>query len=178
MSPAGRRLILALAGILLGLLLLATVLLVLRALGFFWPGSPMMSPVRRLPASFASNGERIFFTATSQSGRPITAEMPGMHRMPEGAVACASCHGPDARGGRVVMMMGVYEAPDIRYHTLAEEDHADEHDGHPPYTDETLRRAITEGIDPAGEALDWPMPRFSISPSDLDDLIAYLKTLE
>jgi hypothetical protein len=29
---------------------------------------------------------------------------------------------------------------------------------HKPYTDETIKRAITEGVEPDGESLDWPMP--------------------
>jgi hypothetical protein len=39
-----------------------------------------------------------------------------------------------------------------------------------------LRRAITDGVDPAGERLDPAMPRWSMSGEDMADLIAYLKT--
>jgi len=56
-----------------------------------------------------------------------------------------------------------------------------EHEGeeeHPPYTDETIKRAITQGVDPAGEPLEWPMPRWSMSDEDLEDLLDYLKSLE
>lgn len=51
------------------------------------------------------------------------------------------------------------------------------HQEHPPYTEETLKRAITRGLDPAGEPLDDLMPRWSISEADLNDLVAFLKTL-
>ncbi|MDH3692602.1 MAG: cytochrome c, partial [Gammaproteobacteria bacterium] len=51
----------------------------------------------------------------------------------------------------------------------------DGHGDHGNYDAESLRRAITTGLDPAGESLDSAMPRWSMSPSDLDDLVAYLR---
>jgi mono/diheme cytochrome c family protein len=103
----------------------------------------------------------------------------GMGMMGGGMMTCASCHGPDGRGGRVQMMMHVFETPDIRYQTLtAEEMENEEEEAHPPYTDEDIRRAITQGIEPNGEPLDWPMPRWTISDKDLDDLLEFLKTLD
>jgi mono/diheme cytochrome c family protein len=102
-----------------------------------------------------------------------------MHRMTQGMMTCANCHGPDGRGGAVQMMMGTFIAPDIRYKTLtSEEEHDQGQEEHPPYTEDTLKRAITQGVDPAGELLAWPMPRWDISERDLNDLIDFLKTLE
>ena len=54
----------------------------------------------------------------------------------------------------------------------------DEHEEHPPYTEETLKSAITKGINPAGEPLDEEMPRWRMSEQDLDDLVDFIKTLE
>ena len=131
--------------------------------------------------NYESNGERIYFTGTSQTGPPITAEMqagmPMGRRLP-GRMACVSCHGEDGRGGTVRMMMSTFEAPDIRYKNLTGEDHEGGHEEHPPYTDETLRRAITQGIDPSGEPLEWVMPRWEMSEEQLNDLFEYLKTFE
>jgi mono/diheme cytochrome c family protein len=89
---------------------------------------------------------------------------------------CVSCHGEDGRGD-VPVMMGTEIPPDIRYHALTEEEH-DEHEGkeHPPYTDATIKRAITDGLNPAGEPLDYTMPRWQMSERDLDDLLEFLKT--
>jgi cytochrome c oxidase subunit II len=76
--------------------------------------------------------------------------------------------------------------PDIRWlsltasdhdHAATEDDHGDEMD-HPPYTEDTLKRAILQGIDPAGEPLAWPMPRWRMGHEDLNDLIDFLKTLD
>ncbi len=133
----------------------------------------------------ASNGERIFKTATSERGTPIDMSIGRMHMGATmgmgggGMMTCADCHGADGRGGAVTMMMlGSFEPPDIRYRTLTQP-----HQGAPgepehlPYDDATLRQAITQGLDPAGATLEFPMPRWQMSDEDLADLIAYLKTL-
>lgn len=135
--------------------------------------------------SYKSNGEQIYFTATSRRTGRLSFEMMGMMRMPGGSLACVDCHGPDGKGKTVRMMMGPFDAPDIRYSTLTSAEHGDEEEGeasshameHPPYTDGTIKRAIIEGIDPAGNPLESFMPRWRISDEDLDDLIDFLKTL-
>jgi len=48
---------------------------------------------------------------------------------------------------------------------------------HPAYTDATIKRAVTQGLDPAGEPPDWTMPRWHLTDQDWTDLLAYLKTL-
>ena len=130
---------------------------------------------------YGSNGERIYFTAESSSGQSITYS--GSIRMMH-SVACANCHGPDGKGGRVSMMMSYFDVPDITWGKLTQEEHheevsgKDEHEEHPPYTEETLKSAITRGINPAGEPLDEEMPRWRMSEQDLDDLVEFIKTLE
>jgi len=47
----------------------------------------------------------------------------------------------------------------------------------PRYMDALIDRAITQGINPAGKSLDWTMLRWEMTEEDLNDLIAYLKTL-
>jgi len=71
-------------------------------------------------------------------------------------------------------MMGSFQASDIRYTTLT----AEEHEERPLYTDELIKRAITQRLNPAGERLAFPMPRWQMSASDLDDLLDYLKRLD
>ena len=134
---------------------------------------------------YSSNGERIYFTAASSSGEPITYS--GSIRMMH-SITCANCHGPDGSGGRVSMMMSHFDSPNITWHVLTqEEEHEEgheeepgqgEHEEHPPYTEVTLKKAITEGIDPAGERLDDEMPRWRMSEQDLEDLVEFIKTLD
>lgn len=141
------------------------------------PAGNGLQPVAPLlkRGNLSSDGEQIYLTGTSMTPPPITAQMNGMEGMGmgPGRMACVTCHGPDGKGGTVRMMMGSFEAPDIRYATLISE-----HEDHPPYTDETIKRAITQGLDPAGQPLDWEMPRWTMSDAQLDDLIAYLKILK
>lgn len=177
-----------------------------------------------VPDEFSSNGQRIYFTATSASGEPISFAMGEEfddHLMPgygmfdfgdmdfgdtddssmgggmmgggmmggssmglHGGMACATCHGPDGRGGRY-LAMGEIETPDIRYAVLtgeeveAEEGHDDDGDehGHEPYTDDTIKQAITQGLEPDGAELNAFMPRWSMAEQDVNDLIEYLKSL-
>jgi len=131
--------------------------------------------------SYASNGERIYFTASSESGNYIsyTGSIRMMH-----SITCANCHGSNGKGGRVNMMMWSFDSPDITWDRLTSEEHheegtgEEEHEEHPPYTEVTIRQAITEGINPAGEPLDEEMPRWKMNQGDLDDLINFLKTLK
>ncbi len=125
---------------------------------------------------YQSNGEQIYFTATSQRGDQITYTMNG--GMMVGAQplnrTCANCHGVDGKGEQIRIMMGSYTAPDIRFRSLTSPGDMD----HPPYTAETIKQAITQGVDPGGKALAWPMPRWSMSDQDLNDLIVFLKTFK
>ncbi len=133
------------------------------------------SPIQTLRygpnSSFRSNGERIYITGTDEQGNRIRfSDGPPWLYMRGGS--CISCHGPDGRGGPIMMTGEV--APDIRYSTLTGEHHED----HPPYTDELIKRAITQGVDPAGNALSPTMPRWHLSDKDLNDLLDYLKALK
>ena len=126
------------------------------------------------PEQYVSNGQTIYFTGRNQQGQRIPFDGAPMWLYTHGG-SCSSCHGADGRGGAPVMM-GTEIPGDIRYSHLTEEEH-EEGEEHPPYTDELIRRAITLGLNPAGEPLDLTMPRWRMSDQDLDDLIEYLKTL-
>jgi cytochrome c oxidase subunit II len=136
------------------------------------PSSPITAPPQATEAPIIANGRQIYFTATSERGSPITSDLQ-MGMMGGGMMACVACHGPDGRGREVTVMMQIYTAPDIRYQTLTSGAMED----HPPYTDETIKRAITQGLDPAGNPLQYPMPHWTMSAEDLNDLVAFLKTL-
>ncbi len=156
-----------------GLVFLALALTACTPLGWGWGGLSS--------GGYASNGERIYFTGTSANGRISYSggNVGGM--MGGGQLACADCHGPNGRGGRHTMHMTVMDAPDIRWSTLTAEEHDGDGGGemeHPPYDEETIKRAVTRGLDPGGDPLDPAMPRWRMSEQDLDDLIAYLKTLD
>jgi cytochrome c oxidase subunit 2 len=138
--------------------------------------SPVVPGDTEPSAPFESNGQRIYFTATSSSGEAITPQgfTMMMHR-----IACVDCHGPEGKGGTVYMMMQSFDVPNITWHALTEQEHEEEgHEEHPPYTEVTLKQAITQGLDPAGEPLDEFMPKWQMSPQDLNDLVDFIKTLK
>jgi mono/diheme cytochrome c family protein len=70
------------------------------------------------PGPFESNGQRIYLTAESSSGQPISYS--GGATMMHQRTACVNCHGPDGKGGRVNMMMWSFDTPDITWDNLME----------------------------------------------------------
>ncbi len=159
-----------------------------RATPLYGGGMPMMGtpyqgaqPGYAKPAPqvrFSSNGKMIYFTGVDMEGNRILPKYGGPMWLYMHGGSCVSCHGEDGRGGRPVMMCSEIP-PDIRYSTLTSEEM--EHEGeeeHPPYNETTIKRAITEGLNPAGEELDPCMPRWEINDRDLNDLILFLKELD
>jgi ABC-type branched-subunit amino acid transport system substrate-binding protein len=121
-------------------------------------------------------GKQIYLRADSPSGKPILAYLGNPPvEMPATAMTCAGCHGLDGRGkpeGGVEPSNITWEGltkPYVKTRLSAR--------NRPPYTDRTLGIAIQSGLDPAGNRLGPAMPRFAMSPTDLSDLIAYLKRI-
>jgi cytochrome c oxidase subunit 2 len=152
----------------LGLITLAVVLVAFLGCSH----APSYPPGTTVPGggSFTSNGQRIYFTATSSSGQPIIPE--GFTMMMYN-ISCVNCHGPEGQGGTVYMMMQRFDVPNITWPELTMQGQ-----DHPPYTADTLKQAITEGIDPAGDELNQFMPRWQMSAGDLDDLVNFIMTLK
>jgi len=136
---------------------------------------PRSRPEGVTPAE--SRGKIIYTTGQSPSGRPLFYRLlSGEDFLPARGVACANCHGLDGRGGRE----GNVVAPDITYGVLIKPSAAPLPSGRSrsPYTDGLLVRAITEGLDSSGNRLNSMMPRWSLSDSELQDLLKYLKRLD
>ena len=121
-------------------------------------------------------GKHVYLRGTSPSGPAITALLAKTDtEVPASVLTCGSCHGYDGRGkpeGGVVPSNITWEALTKPYGITHP---SGRH--HPPYTERLLERAITMGIDPAGNQLHVTMPRFQMSHQDLAALIAYLKQL-
>ena len=138
-------------------------------------------------SSPAAIGEAIFQSGIGPDGAPIprsesqtppagggmmggSGMMGGMMRL-----SCADCHGADGHG----LATQQFTSPDITYANLTDPKGMLAPDGTrgPTYTDSTLRRAITTGIDPEGDHLAWPMPQWRLTNQEWSGLLAYLKTL-
>lgn len=121
--------------------------------------------------AFNSNGERIFYTATSErngalkfTGGPAAGGWMMMH----GRTACVTCHGVDGKGGRRGMgPMATMEAKDIRWSTLTKE-----------FSEPQFAVLLREGREPDGKMLSTDMPRWQIADDDITDLVTFLKTLK
>lgn len=130
-----------------------------------------------LKSEYSSNGERIYYTGVSKRGKVSFRGGPMWLKNHGGS--CVSCHGEDGHGGLQIMMVDEI-TPDITYETLTEEEHK-EHDEaeeeHPPYNDKLIKWAITQGLNPSGDPLDWMMPRWDMNSKDFEDLLKFLKEL-
>ncbi len=163
-----------LGGLLVGLIILGGLVLLLR----WWTTAaapPPFEPFAPEVDGFESNGATIYYTGFNEEGEriPFSGGPPWLYRHGGG---CAACHGSEGEGEEFIMMSNE-EAPNIQYEHLTEEMEHGEGEEHPPYNEALLERAITEGLDPAGERLDPTMPRWELEEGDLEELVAFLKTL-
>jgi mono/diheme cytochrome c family protein len=124
-----------------------------------------------------ANGEQLYFRSIDNQGKSISyTGGPAFGGMMMGAyLTCASCHGPEGHGGKHIMHMQVMDAPPIYYDGLVEMAKSDA--GKSAYTIEDFRKAVIQGQDVDGSALNQDMPRWQMSDQDLNDLFAFLKTI-
>ena len=156
--------------------------------------SAACQPARRLnsiPASTqgleaaARNGARIYFTGVSERGTSLRSSGSqnigggmmggGMMGGYDQWLTCASCHGPEGRGGTHLMHMWPMTAPDIRYSALSVMPELKGRKS--PYDIGDFRRTVENGRHPDGEEVKAEMPRWQMSEADLTDLFAFLKAL-
>ena len=135
------------------------------------------SAIAAEPAPADERGQYIYTEGKSRSNRVITAVLRrGEAPVPAAILPCGSCHGTDGRGA--ADYSGV--APlNINWYALAQ---AGKHEHgarlHTAFDEQSIARAIIDGVDPDGNALDSTMPRYNMSDEDMADLIAYLKAVD
>jgi ABC-type branched-subunit amino acid transport system substrate-binding protein len=123
-----------------------------------------------------ARGKRLFLVGESGTGGEISAVMGAggpETAVPGATLPCGSCHGRDGRGrpeGGIAPSNITWESLTKPYGSGALLGRT-----HPPYDEKSVKRAITLGFDPAGNALNPTMPRYRMSQADVADLIAYLK---
>ena len=134
-----------------------------------------------VPAAFAQSavnndlsfGRRIF--SRGGAANEVTAIFAGTNTpLPPNVRRCAACHGRDGRGTRE----GGVEIPPVSWAALvAPRDPSAGRPGRPAYDEATLKRALAEGIDPAGRSLAVGMPRFQLTAPQAALLFDYLRIL-
>jgi cytochrome c oxidase subunit 2 len=124
-------------------------------------------------ASNSTIGEKIYYAGIGSDGRIIS--FTGGSQAVMRVRGCVSCHGVDGKG-EIPLMMTSKMATDITYASLINgKRESDEKEI--PYTDKTIKLAITQGIDSSGKKLNIVMPRWNMSDRDLNELLMYLKEL-
>jgi len=132
-------------------------------------------------------GRAIYLQGVVGSGEPLEGvREAGGPRTTGADAACVNCHqrsgfGSGERATQVLIppIAGAY-----LFHPRAQS--SDQRDlpyvhgmrvDREPYTEQSLGRAIREGIDSQGRALSYLMPRFKLADSDMAALIGYLRSL-
>ena len=137
-------------------------------------GAPLHPRGSSLPTGQVSGvalGERVFQTGADENGRPIPRS--GVTGMMGSGAACANCHGSDARGRTIQIMMSQVEVPDIRWSTLTTPptDPADK-----AFDPDSFFLTVTQGLDPNGSLLEVFMPRWDLTRVESNALTDYLKS--
>lgn len=123
-----------------------------------------------------TRGKQIYVQGTSVSNKEILAYIGDSSlEVPGNTMACANCHAFSGQG----KPEGGIDPSNITWEALTKPYGVTHASGrkHPPYTERGLELAITRGLDPAGNKLLAPMPRYQMSKEDLADLVVYLKKL-
>ena len=117
------------------------------------------------------------------SGVKMRGETSGSVSLSGAMGACANCHRRSgmgsAEGGtgvRPVTGAALYRPEEV-WGGMGPDGRRPGGENWPVYTDETLARAIREGVDPSGRHFDAAMPRYKLKDADLALLVAYLKSL-
>jgi ABC-type branched-subunit amino acid transport system substrate-binding protein len=125
----------------------------------------------------AERGKLLYTTGKGPAGSPPVTVTLGEGTAPLSAetLPCLGCHGPDGHG----RPEGGVAPSDIRWSSLTRPYEVTAPSGrkHGAYDRRLAIRAITLGIDPAGNRLGVGMPRYQLSREDADALVAYLQRL-
>jgi ABC-type branched-subunit amino acid transport system substrate-binding protein len=123
-------------------------------------------------AADPQNGKKIYLRGEGSAPIEAVTDAEGSVVIPATVLRCVNCHDYDGRGKRE----GAVTPSNLQWSELTKT-YTTTARKHPPYTVSTLKRAITMGIDPAGNELDRIMPRYRMTARDAEDLVAYLRTL-
>ena len=120
-------------------------------------------------------GKAFYLRGESASGEEITA-LVGDIDVPARTLTCAGCHGARGEG----KTEGGVTAGNLTWPYLTKPYGHNDEGGrkHPAFSEASLTRMLTSGVDPAGNKLGVAMPIYRMPQQDMADLIAYLKRIE
>lgn len=122
-------------------------------------------------ASAVESGARLYLQGRGSNGLAVSAHVQGDVPVPAAATACVQCH---RRSGLGVAEGGQRSAAIDASHLFSP---VNGPNGRPAYDEASLLRAVTAGIDSGGRPLSSLMPRYALTPDEIEALAAYLRTL-
>ena len=136
-------------------------------------------------------GERMYETGRLAGGQVMVARAPGGPAVPGTTFACVGCHNrsgllgmDESRSVLAINGLSLFRPRFPNYPGLSEAERKEllperyaVKPVRPAYTDESLSRALREGVDPSGRTLGPSMPRYDLAPADLRCLVGYLHVL-
>ncbi|MBL4708645.1 MAG: ABC transporter substrate-binding protein [Flavobacteriales bacterium] len=119
-------------------------------------------------------GKVVYEKGTGSGEKEIIAVLSEV-KVPASVLFCANCHGKEGEG----KPEGGVSPSKLTWKSLTKNYGGKTTNGrqHPAYDVKSLKRAITMGIDPAGNQLSSVMPRYQMSLEDLTNLVEYIKVL-
>jgi cytochrome c len=155
-----------------------------RALGpVFIAGILSLACLGAAAATQPGDAERIYRDGILPSGQPLRGLREAGVAIEGRAAACANCHRRSGIGvnegritippisGKYLLRPGERATPEAGMQSPAAVAR------HERYNDETLARAIREGINADGKPLSYLMPRFALNDADATLVVDYLKSL-
>ena len=126
-----------------------------------------------------SLGKTMYMEGVLPSGEIMTATVQGDINLTGEQVVCGACHRRSGMGSSEGQDVVPGATGDILYQPLRlpTTNPPLPPARRPAYTDETLKRAIRDGIGADGEAFSPLMPRYPLSDAELETLFGFLKTL-
>ena len=121
-------------------------------------------------------GRRLYLEGLGENAAPVSATVQGDVNATGPMLACVGCHKRSGLGSSEAGLRAVAITSPALFEPAAQ-NRANLSRARNYYTDETLARAITQGIASDGRVLDPLMPRYRLTPLDARALLAYLHVL-
>ena len=126
-----------------------------------------------------SLGKRMYMEGVLPSGEIMTGTVYGNITLTGEQVVCGACHRRSGMGSSEGQDVVPATTGDILYQPLRLPTSKPPlpPERRPAYSDETLKRALRDGVGADGEAFSPLMPRYPLSDAELETLLAFLKSL-
>ncbi|HSO74645.1 MAG TPA: ABC transporter substrate-binding protein [Blastocatellia bacterium] len=146
----------------------------LAAMGWLMTSSSVASQASRELTPQEQRGKQIYLKGESEGGEITAALGNGELELPAASFPCSNCHGLRGEGSKE----GGLQPPPLDWRSLSSPHQSQlTRNKRAPYTDVTLARSISLGVDSSGGRLHPGMPRYKMTASQMGDLIAYLRKI-